>query len=248
MLVDRRPTAAAPLSPANAFRGARFAAVRRLVHEMLASNNSCRIVDIGGLPGYWRSFGPDLIDDPRVSITFVNLAYTQTEHAAAAGLDPDRFVLLTGNACRLETIADKAFDLAHSNSVIEHVGRWTDMAAMAGEVRRVAARHFVQTPYWGFPIEPHNRTPLFHWLPEQMRYRLVLQRRLGFWSRALSVDAAMRRVQSSYLLDRRQFGALFPSSTIYSEIVYGLTKSLVAAGGDRVPIDPRSNTRRLRTG
>ncbi len=244
---DRTPTTAVPLSPANRFRGARFALVRSLAAQSLEESGRCRIIDIGGLPGYWRAFGADVIADPRVTITFVNLGYTDAERAAADGPEAERFQLVTGNACELSAIPALAFDLAHSNSVIEHVGRWTEMTAMANEIRRVASRHYVQTPYWGFPIEPHNRTPAFHWLPEQWRYRLVLSRKLGFWDRATSVDDAMRRVHSICLVDRRQFAALFPGSSIYSEIVYGLTKSLVAIGGEGLPVDPRSNTRRLRT-
>jgi hypothetical protein len=52
--------------------------------------------------------------------------------------------------------------------------------------------------------------------------------------------------QSNYLLDRRQFAALFPSSTIHSEIVFGLTKSLVAVGRDGETPRRRSNTRAMR--
>jgi Methyltransferase domain len=236
-------TAAPPTSCDNPFRKRRFALCRNLIESVLAQHGACRVLDIGGLPDYWRIYGADLVSDARVSISLLNLCYLDDKYSSEFDW---KFERLTGDARNLEGIADKSFDVAHSNSVIEHVGRWRDMCAMAAEVRRVARLHYVQTPYWGFPIEPHNRTPFFHWLPEQFRYRLVLRRDRGFWSRAASVDEAMRSVQSSYLLDRRQFAALFPTSSIHSEIVYGLTKSLVAVGGDRLEVDARSNTRRLR--
>ena len=236
-------TTAPPTSRDNTFRKRRFAHFRKLVESVLAQNGACRILDIGGSADYWRVYGADLMADVRVSISLLNLCYPDDKYSSEFDW---KFERLTGDARRLDSIADKSFDVAHSNSVIEHVGRWHDMCAMAGEVRRVARLHHVQTPYWGFPIEPHNRTPFFHWLPEQFRYRLVLSCDLGFWSWALSVDEAMRKVQSSYLLDRRQFAALFPTSSIHSEIVYGLTKSLVAVGGDGLEIEARSNTRRLR--
>ena len=45
---------------------------------------------------------------------------------------------------------------------------------------------------------------------------------------------------------RRQMAALFPESTIYSENIYGLTKSLIAVGGHEDKQHPLSNRRRLR--
>ena len=40
------------------------------------------------------------------------------------------------------------------------------MVSFAGEVRRPAPAHFIQTPYFRFPFEPHFGLPTFHWLPE----------------------------------------------------------------------------------
>ena len=234
-----------PADGANRFRSNRMVRVRALVQGILARQPACRIIDVGGLPSYWETFGPDIVNDKRVSIALVNLTYEEPA-SKSNGVERRGFSFHVGDARDLHAFTDKSFDLAHSNSVIEHVGRWIDMVAMASEVRRVARLHFVQTPYWGFPVEPHNRTPLFHWMPEQVRYRLVLKRQLGFWARAASVDEAMRRVQSNMLLDRRQFGALFPTSSIYTELAWGLTKSMVAIGEEGAPVNPLSNTRKLR--
>jgi SAM-dependent methyltransferase len=60
--------------------------------------------------------------------------------------------------------ADRAFDLAYSSSVIEHVAP-ARRAAFAAEVRRVARGWFVQTPAYSFPVEPHSLLPAAHWLP-----------------------------------------------------------------------------------
>ena len=46
-----------------------------MVEQILREQAACRIVDIGGLPNYWRCFAPDIVNDSRVTITIVNLAY-----------------------------------------------------------------------------------------------------------------------------------------------------------------------------
>ena len=89
---------------------------------------------------------------------------------------------VVGDARQVQEFSDFAFDLAHSNSVIEHVGRWRDMAAMVLEVRRVARSYFAQTPYFWFPREPHARFPMLHWMPESWRYRILMARDCGYWT------------------------------------------------------------------
>ena len=63
---------------------------------------------------------------------------------------------------------DDAFDLAYSNSVVEHIdpGR---RARFAAELRRVARGWYVQTPAIGFPLDPHSLLPFAHWLPVPLR-------------------------------------------------------------------------------
>ncbi|MGY4468094.1 hypothetical protein ACVWWK_003803 [Bradyrhizobium sp. LB9.1b] len=56
-----------------------------------------------------------------------------------------------------------------------------------------------------------------------------MTRKLGpYWSKAATVDEAMRTVQSSSLLDRRMFSALFPDAAVIPEKYLGMTKSLMA--------------------
>jgi hypothetical protein len=125
--------------------------------------------------------------------------------------------------------ADLSFDLVHSNSVIEHVGRWRQMRAMANEIIRLAPYHYIQTPAFGFPVEPHFRTPFFHWLPVPWRIWLSLNFALGFYPKAASIDDAMRFVEDAILVDERRFRALFPApSRIVKERFFGLTKSFIA--------------------
>ncbi len=139
-----------------------------------------------------------------------------------------KFKSLAADATDLSGFADNSFDIVHSNSVIEHVGNWDRMCRMAGHVRRLAPVYFLQTPSFWFPYEPHFRFPGFHWLPEQARAHLLMRFNLGFGGKRATYDAAMRGVQSAYLLSERQMRVLFPDAEIMKERAFGLTKSFMA--------------------
>jgi hypothetical protein len=200
-----------------AFRAARFQHFLALLDTIPETSRPLRILDVGGESAYWLDKRP-LIARPN-EITLLNIT---PENARD-------FQSIRGDARSMPDFADNAFDVVHSNSVIEHVGQWRDMMAMANEVRRVAPAYFVQTPYFWFPVEPHAQTPLLHWLPESWRFRLVMMRKFGpYWAKGETVDQAMRTIQDATLLDRRMFSALFPDARIVSERFAGLTKSLMA--------------------
>lgn len=204
----------------NYFRGKRFSAILDQIRAISARKGSCRIIDVGGREEYWRPILPQL-DEAKASIMVVNLEKTQPKSGPL-------FEFSYGNACDLSRFADGDFDFAHSNSLIEHVGQWSQMRACAEEIRRVAAEYYVQTPYLWFPIEPHFRAPFFAWMPEQARARLLMRFDLGYIGRAATLDQAMADVQSINLLDLAQMRALFPDATIRFERVALLPKSMIA--------------------
>jgi hypothetical protein len=201
------------------FRRRRFGLFIHLVDHVLAQRDSCRILDIGGEPGYWHEMA-NLFGGRAWHVTLVNLENYS--------VDGTHFTSVTADARDLRLFEDMSFDVVHSNSVIEHVGRWVDMQAMAGEVRRLAPNYFVQTPYFWFPIELHCATAFFHWLPESVRLSMLMRRPRGNWGRAPDIDTAMRQIQSNMLLDYRMLSTLFPDASIHSERFFGLTKSLIA--------------------
>jgi hypothetical protein len=203
----------------NRFRLKRLQLFQRIIDEVISEKQRCRIIDVGGTVGYWETFGRNL-DWTKVEVTILNLTASKTTLAGIA--------TLAGDARDLKQFNDLSFDIVHSNSVIEHVGRWDDMGSMANEVRRLAARYFVQTPYFWFPIEPHARFPFLHWMPESWRYRILMYRTCGYWQRRADVGSATKAVQSAVLIDRKQMQFLFPDARIVSERFFGLTKSLNA--------------------
>lgn len=217
-MIDVRPN-----SKGNAFRAARVARLRGLIDKTLESKPQCRVLDIGGTYNFWHVWR-DEIDWSRTEVVCVNLDPAHAEE----GKDGTRISMMQGNACNLTGIGDNAFDVVFSNSVIEHVGQWRNMVDMANEVKRVAPRYLVQTPYFWFPVEPHARTPFLHWLPQSWAYRIVMARKCGFWSKAKTVSRAVTAVQSAQMIDFRQMRALFEDAEIARERFFGLTKSLIA--------------------
>jgi hypothetical protein len=200
-------------------RKRRFRHIRPMIERIIERKGSCRIADIGGTEYYWE-IAKEFIDQVPVEIHLFNLEPTAV---------PDRkFTSHFGNACELGRYDDNSFDMVHSNSVIEHVGGWKQACDMAREVRRLAPSYYVQTPNFWFPYEPHFRFPGFQFLPEQIRYRLLMCCNLGFGGRRITVDAAMCGVQSVDLLDMRQMRELFPDAVMKRERIGPLTKSILA--------------------
>lgn len=211
-----------PNSLVSRLRRARGRRIVQMIRGIHAEKGEVRIIDLGGEPGYWRLFDDALLEACDVHITLVNPGGVDE---AVVGR---RFTVIDGDACALPQYADDAFDMVHSNSVIEHVGDWPRMEAFAAECRRLAPAYYVQTPYFWFPIEPHFSAPFFHWRSEQSRARALLRRGHGFSPKAADVGEAMRDVQHARLLDKTQFHWLYPDAEHVDEKIAGLTKSLMA--------------------
>jgi len=127
-------------------------------------------------------------------------------------------------------IADKAYDIVFSNSVIEHVGGLRDQRRMAGECLRVGKAHFIQTPNRHFPVEPHFLLPFFQCLPQSIRAICHASSDLGWWKKAAGYYPALEEVESIRLLTKAEMRYLFPASALFEEKALGLTKSFIAWG------------------
>lgn len=148
--------------------------------------------------------------------------------STAVSINSEIFEFVQANGCNLETFRDKSYHIGHSNSVLEHVGDWDNMVKFSSELCRVSERQFVQTPNYWFPIEPHCMIPFFHWLPKPVRIRLVMSFSLGHWSKARSVDQAVRIVESARLLNKLMFKELYHEANIITERFMMLPKSFIA--------------------
>lgn len=200
----------------------RIAPLLEMIETTYRQYGFVNIIDIGGTETYWGIVSREYIDRYRVTITIVNLPHPDMHK------DHGPFKFVAGDGCNLAGFADKSFHIAHSNSVVEHVGDWTHMVKFAKELSRVASKWFIQTPNYWFPIEPHCMTPFFHWLPKPTRLWLVLRFKLGHWSQAETMDEAVQIVDSARLLNKKMLQELFQEAKILTERFLGLPKSFIA--------------------
>ena len=177
------------------------------------------ILDLGGEAVFWNS----LTLDDQIHVVLVNATPQSTSSA--------RFAALTGDARDLHQFADRSFELVVSNSVIEHVGTAADQQAMAGEIRRVARRYYVQTPNFWFPLDPHFLFPAFQFLPRRIQVWLLRRMDIGWLTRTPDAGQADAQIESIRLLSASDLRRLFPEAGLWREKFLGLTKSLVAFYG-----------------
>ena len=185
-------------------------------YATLRPSANTRLLDIGGTPNTWLT---ESSCDAGFPVTLVNI-----RPAPAAG---GRFTPLAGDATALP-FANASFDIAFSNSVIEHMVTWERQQAFAAEARRVATRLWIQTPARSFPIESHLLAPFFQYLPRKVQRRCAryLTPR-GLLTRP--TPAEIEEILSDIrLLTHREMQQLFPDCRILKERFFCLTKSYIA--------------------
>ncbi|GAA2999771.1 class I SAM-dependent methyltransferase [Actinokineospora diospyrosa] len=172
-----------------------------------------RVLDLGGLPSFWlnASVRP-------AEVTTVNLVDADSPGPWLRHIVDD--------ACGPTSLGGEQFDLVVSNSLIEHVGGYSARRRLADVVQSSAKRHWVQTPYRYFPIEPHWVFPGLQFLSPHLRAKLLPH--WPFGHSELDYQGALDAVLACELLSISEMRLLFPDSTVWHEKVAGLTKSIVA--------------------
>ena len=193
----------------------RFRKRRILFFRSAFPPSVCRtVLDVGGTPQIWQ---------------MLNLPYEVTllnEDPREFEIGKERCVIGDGRDLQF---GDKSFDVAFSNSVIEHVGDWNDMQRFASELRRVGKLFYCQTPNKWFPVEPHLGTLFLHWWPRLLDFYFVT-RYLTLWgllNRPSRVQVK-KSLACIHLLTRRDVEHLFPGATIVTERFLLLAKSYAA--------------------
>ncbi|GGM68830.1 hypothetical protein GCM10012275_44100 [Longimycelium tulufanense] len=176
--------------------------------------SAMRVLDLGGLPSFWRT-----VPQHPAQVVTVNIADAEVTAPWLRHVVDD--------ACAPNSLRGERFDLVVSNSLLEHVGGYARRRALASVIHEYADLHWVQTPYRFFPIEPHWAFPGMQFLP--VRLQTVAARHWPLsHGKAPDHHNAVDAVLGTELLSLTEMRLLFPKSTIWHERVLGLTKSLVA--------------------
>lgn len=227
--VKRLANTARPDSFSNRRRARRFESFERLIVDL---PRPLTILDVGGTQRYWKLRGFTERDD--IHIVIANI---QKPHRRPKNVSP-----VLASATHLP-FADGSFEVAFSNSVIEHLETFDAQSRMAVEVRRVAKRFYVQTPNRYFPMEPHFYFLFFQFLPLLVRARLVRTFNLGKRGRIEDPQRALDEVKAIRLMTSTEVRRLFPDASLLRERFFGLTKSVTAVR-DQAPDEAATRSER----
>ncbi len=182
----------------------RFFRSRRFKTFLSEYQNCRRILDVGGEHYLWPIIGR------AEGLTFVNVRIPEKTEG---------FTYVQGSGCELP-FRDKSFDLAFSNSAIEHVGSEENQFKFAREMMRVGKRVYCQTPSRLFPIDPHLSAPFLHWLPASWLTPGVLRYFTlngWLWKKRYEYDVTW--------ISKRKLKKMFPGCKIITERFLLLPKS-----------------------
>lgn len=203
----------------------------RMLDEVIlkAGKEKIIMVDLGGTRSFWEMNLQYLEFANRLGqIDIYNLDVKSEK------IDPLMEVTireLQGDATHLSNVDDSKYDIAFSNSVIEHVGNLAQQYRFAKEIRRIAPYFILQTPNRHFPFEPHFYVPFFQLLPLAMRAAMHRRFKLGWLDP--EPDPLLARVDCDQirLLTRHELKMLFPNAEIHREWLGYLVKSFIVLGG-----------------
>lgn len=174
-----------------------------------------RIIDIGGIKSYWEQINNFF--NSNYSPVIINISKGDIGRGSFSGI--------IGDGKCLSSVKDNSFDLAYSNSVIEHLSTFEDQQEMVDNLQRVAQYYFVQTPAFIFPFEPHFLFPFFHWLPKKVRIWFILKFNLGWYQKCQSLIEAKKLVDSIRILKKKELKLLFKDAHIITERLFFIPKS-----------------------
>lgn len=198
----------------NKFRNKRFLFFLKKINLL---EKPITILDVGGKISFWENRG--MAGNSDFIITILNIEKEKSIYSNIKSV--------VGNALDLTKFKNQSFDIAHSNSVIEHLYNLKNQKKMASEITRVGKKHIIQSPNKHFFIEPHYLLPFFNLLPKSFKLFILTKTKL---SRLKKWDQkfAEQYVNEIRLLNIKEMTILFPKSKIYYEKIFCFNKSFTA--------------------
>ncbi|MFI5218022.1 MAG: methyltransferase domain-containing protein [Bacteroidia bacterium] len=151
-------------------------------------------------------------------ITLVNLIEERVSHPNISSM--------IGDGTTLSQFHDNSFDVAFSNSVIEHLTTFANQVKMANEMKRLGKYFYVQTPNKYFFIEPHFILPFFQFYPRWLKVFVLTKTKLSRGKKRIR-ERAEKYIDEIRLLSLSDMKSLFPGAEIYYEKFGFFTKSFV---------------------
>jgi len=176
-----------------------------------------KILDVGGTEDYWN----------KINLIFGTNFQPIINNISKDELDQGNFSVIVDDCKSLSSIKDNTFDIAYSNSVIEHLSTFEEQQEMADNLKRVSKYYFVQTPAFIFPFEPHFLFPFFHWLPRRIKIWLILHFSLGWFKKCTNKIDAELLVNSIRILKKRELKILFKDAALIKEKFLMMSKSYI---------------------
>jgi len=178
---------------------------------------SPKIIDIGGTCNYWELMNMHFHKNFKPIV--VNFSKDCLKHDNCTGI--------RGDGKSLSFLKDNTFDIAYSNSMIEHLSSLKEQSEMARNINRIAENYFLQTPAFVFPLEPHFLFPFFHWLPKNIRIWLVFHFNLGWFERCKNQIEAENLVDSIRIMKKKELKLIFVNAKIITERFFLIPKSYI---------------------
>lgn len=203
-----------PGSLADRLRKKRFELFLDMIRDM---PRPVKVIDVGGTSIFWKQMGYSSLKGVKVTLFNIN-----PESSVKDG-----FEMVQGDARNLSRFKDNEFDIAFSNSVIEHLGTFEEQRMMAEEMKRVAPKVFLQTPSKWFPLEPHTLFPFFQFLPMRIKIWLMMHFSLGWFRKINNRKLAEQECRAIRLMSKSDLRILFPDAQIREERIIGIVKSFI---------------------
>ncbi len=174
-----------------------------------------KILDIGGTNYFWDLWLKK-IPIP-IDLTILNISQEVTKGYKSIILD----------ANELYKLENLDYDVVFSNSLIEHLTTYENQIKFAETVQRISKKHFIQTPAFIFPLEPHFLFPFFHLFSRNIRVFLVQHLNLGWYKKQKNKREAEKLVDEIRILKKNELKDMFPNSEIITEKIFFITKSYI---------------------